>query len=461
MTTDDTLPQSARRADGATLAAIFIMTLLIIPARLVFKVLPLSLTPANAVSLLATICWLLAQFTLSLGMAKGRTPVRTALFVYATAMLATYGYATYGYLPSDELNLADHAFILIIADVGIALLVCDGVRGLDRLDFVLKAAVVGGAAISIIAGFQFAFDLDLTRYLELPVLHYTSDDSAVLERSDLRRVAATTGHPIEFGVVCAMLLPLAVHYGFQARERGEAMWRWWACAGLIALGLMFSVSRSAMLGVFGAGIVLFLGWPGRRRLQALAVTGGFFVAVWLLVPGLIGTIYGLFANIGNDDSIRYRTHDYAVAAAEIARHPWLGRGAGTWYAPKYQVFDNSYILSTVETGLIGITVIVGMFLCAIVSALLARYRSVDEGARDLGLALAAALLVPLIDAATFDLLAFSTVTGLSFLLIGASGALLRHATGTAAPTGTLRRSPLSRGLSAMRARLERTGSAQV
>src|SRR5690606_36041652 len=126
----------------------------------------------------------------------------------------------------------------------------------------------------------------------------------------------------------------------RARERAEPTLRWWACTGLIALGLMFSVSRSAMLSLAGVAVTLLLGWPARRRLQALAVTGGFLVAVWLLVPGLLGTFYGLFANFGTDDSIRYRTHDYAVAAEEIARHPWLGRGVATWYAPKHQVFDN-------------------------------------------------------------------------------------------------------------------------
>lgn len=420
-------------ADGATVACLFAVALLIVPARLVFRYLPLSLTPANVISLVAAAAWLFAQFTTTLGMAKGRNPVRTALFVYLSAMLATYGFATYGYLPSDELNLADHALVLIVAVVGLALLVCDGVRDLNRLDFLLRSVVVAGAIVAVVGAFQFVLDLDLTRYLQPPILEYTSEDAAVLEREDLRRVAATTGHPIEFGVVCAMLLPIAAHYGFRARERAEPTLRWWACTGLIAMGLMFSVSRSAMLSLAGVAVTLLLGWPARRRLQALAVTGGFLVAVWLLVPGLLGTFYGLFANFGTDDSIRYRTHDYAVAAEEIARHPWLGRGVATWYAPKHQVFDNQYILSAVEAGLIGVTVIVAMFLTAGYAALRARHLSSDPATRDLALSLTAALTVPLIGMATFDLLSFATITGLTFLVLGASGALLRAVRD--APTG--------------------------
>ena len=417
---------SPRRADGATVAAVFAVALLIVPARLVLKYLPLSLTPANVVSLAAALLWLCAQLTLTLGVAKGRNPVRTALFAYFTAMVATYGFATWGYLESDELNLSDHAFVLVVAIVGIALTVCDGVRGLRRLDFLIKTLVVAGAVVSMIGALQFLLSFDLTRWLELPILRYTTEgDSFVLERADLRRVAATTGHPIEFGVTCAMLLPLAAHCATKAGLRAEPALRWWACTLLIGFGLMFSVSRSAMLSLIVVGAVLFAGWPARTRVRALAVAAAFLVIVRLTVPGLVGTIVGLFSNLSNDESIQYRTHDYAVASQEIGRHFWLGRGLGTWYAPKHQIFDNQYILSMVETGLIGTLAFAGVFVVGFYAALRARYLTDDPGTRDLGLTIAACLVVPLAGSFTFDLLSFATVAGLSFLLAGAAGALLR------------------------------------
>lgn len=423
MTVDGSPPG---RADGATVAAVFAVVLLVVPARLVLKYLPLSLTPANVVSLGAALLWLCAQLTLALGAAKGRNPVRTALFAYFTAMLATYGFATAGPMESDELNLADHSFVLVVAIVGLALTVCDGVRGLRRLDFVLKALVVAGAVIAVVGALQFLFSVDLTRFMELPILRYTNEgDAFVLERADLRRVAATTGHPIEFGVTCAMLLPIAVHYGVRARELGEPSLRWWACVLLIGCGLMFSVSRSAMLSLAVVGAVLFAGWPNRRRFQALLAAAGFLVAVRIAVPGLLGTFVGLFTNLGNDESIQYRTHDYAVAAQQISRHFWLGRGLGTWYAPKHQIFDNQYILSMVETGLIGTVAFAALFLVAGYAALRSRFLSADPVTRDLGLTIAACLVVPLVGSFTFDLLSFHTVTGISFLLVGAAGALLR------------------------------------
>ncbi|MEU1879484.1 O-antigen ligase family protein [Streptosporangium sp. NPDC020072] len=429
----DLAPPLPRHADGATLVSFFVVSLTIIPARLVFRGIPLSLTPANFMALLAVFCWMFAHFTTTLGMAKGRTPVRTALFVFLTAMIATFGYSTYGYLPSDELNLADHALILLVANAGIGLMVCDGVRGADRLDFVLKTVVVTGAAVALVGALQFLIEFDLTRYLALPGLRYTSEDASIIARSEFRRVAATTGHPIEFGVICAMVLPLAAHYGFKARQLAQPALRWWACAGLIALGLMFSVSRSAVLSLAGVAFVLFLGWPARRRVQAVLVALVFLVGMRIAVPGLINTFYNLFANAGSDDSIQYRTHDYDVAAYELAKHLWLGRGMGTWYAPKHQVFDNQYLLSAVETGLLGIGAVVAMFVCGIYSALRARHLSTDPAVRDLALTLASCLVVPLIGAATFDLMSFATVTGLSFVLIGATGALLRATVSTAVP----------------------------
>lgn len=414
-----------RRADGATLVVLFVVLQLVIPARLVISRLPLSLSPASVVALLIGLCWLCAHFTNTLGIAKGRNPIRTMLFLYICSVLATYGLATYGYLPADELGLADHSLVLAFVSVGMALGVCDGVRGRDRLDFVLKTVVTAGAAVAVVGILQFLFDLDLTQYVKVPGLRSTEDVGFVLDRSARRRVAATTGHPIEFGVMCAMLLPLAIHIAIKTGGQAQSRRRWWVCTGLIAAGLMFSISRSAILSAAGAGAVLFLGWSARRRVQGVVAVVGFLALIKVIAPGLLGSIYSLFANMGSDDSIRYRTHDYATAYAEISKHLWLGRGLGTWYAPKHQVFDNQYLLSLVEVGIIGLVAFMGIFLAGIYAGLRARFMSSDPADRDLGLTLVAILVVPIVACATFDFASFKTVTALAFLIAGAAGSLLR------------------------------------
>ena len=415
-----------RRADTATVVSVFIVLQLLIPTRLVISGIPLSLSPAAIVCLFLGLWWICAQFTSTLGLAKGRNAVRTMLFLYACSILATYGYSTFGYLPSDELQLSDHYMVLAFGGIGLALAVCDGIRDRDRLDFMLKTLVVVGAMVAVIGILQFIANFDLTRYISsLPGLRYSGDDIVITERSTLRRVPATTGHPIEFGVMSAMLLPLAVHYAMAASRRAQPVFRWWLCAGLIACGLMFSISRSAILGMAGAGIVLFIGWPGRRRLQALGAIAGFLAVMKVVVPGLLGTFYSLFANLGSDSSIQYRTHDYTTARIEISKHFWLGRGLGTWYAPKHEVFDNQYLLSLVEIGALGMIAFIGIFLAGLYTAARSRLRSVDTVDRDLALTLAAMIVVPIVGCATFDLAAFSTASALALLTAGAAGALWR------------------------------------
>ena len=53
--------------------------------------------------------------------------------------------------------------------------------------------------------------------------------------------------------------------------------------------------------------------------------------------------------------------------------------------------------------------------------------SSDPGDRDLGLTLAAMLVVPIIACATFDFASFKTASALGFLVAGAGGSLLRTA----------------------------------
>lgn len=416
-----------RRADGATLVILFVILQLIIPARLVISKLPLSLSPANVIALLIGLCWLCTQFTNTLGAAKGRSVVRTMLFLYICSVLATYGVATYGYLPPDEVNFADHALVLAVASVGLALGICDGVRGHDRLDLVLKTVAAIGGVVAVIGFLQFLFGLDLTEYLRLPGLRSTAEDGFIFERAALRRVAGTTAHPIEFGVMCAMLLPLAVHLATKAQGRAQPSRRWWLCSGLIATGLMFAISRSAIVCMTGVAVVLLLGWSAQRRMRALLAAFGFLALIKVVTPGLLGTIYGLFANMGTDDSVQGRTNDYGNVFKEIAKHLWLGRGLGTWSATKYQVFDNQYLLSLVEVGVLGMVAFIGIFVAGLYAALRARFISSNPYDRDLALTLAAMLVVPLIACATFDFASFKTACSLGFLVVGASGSLLRTA----------------------------------
>jgi O-antigen ligase len=147
----------------------------------------------------------------------------------------------------------------------------------------------------------------------------------------------------------------------------------------------------------------------------------------MAVPGLFGTLRGMFSNIENDPSIKARTADYADIARVIDLHPLMGRGFGTFLPSKFSILDNQFLLTIVENGYVGLVVLVGLLLTGVYAAGRARSLTTDEDLRGIGGSLVAAMLVCSIGSATFDLLAFGVATGILFVMVGMSGALLRIA----------------------------------
>jgi O-antigen ligase len=414
-----------QRADGTTLVCVFLLMLLLIPARLVISGISISITPATLFGIGLGLVWFCCQLVTTLGVAKGRNAARTALFLYAVSQLATYGYATRNYLPADEAAAADRTMVVIVAVICVGIAVCDGVRSLARLDVLLRLMAAGITVVAMIGVLQFAANLDLTRFLVLPGLHPATADGFVLTRSTFRRPAGTTGHPIEFGVVCAIGVPLVAHFAYRAKEAGDKSRYWWLSLVVIACGAMTSLSRSAILGLALGGLILLIGWPASRRIHVLAAAPVFVVVMRLVVPGLIGTLFSLFDNISTDPSIKGRTNDYSSAGELIAAHPLLGRGNGTYMAEKYGPLDNAYLGTLVQNGYIGLIALIVLLLSGIYAAGMARKLSRDPVVRDLALTLIACLSIIALASVTFDLLWFTTGQGLTFVLVGAAGALLR------------------------------------
>lgn len=422
-----------QRADGASVACFYLVALLVIPARLKLAFVPITLPPALAVALCLGVLWFAAHLVDTLSMAKGRNLVRVAVGLFLCLHLMTYARATRRYLPEDELSAADSALIRILAMVAVAVFICDAVRDRHRLERLLRLLAGCIAVVSFVGLVQFAVGIDLASYVNLPGLRLQENAYAAFEsRSIFRRPTGTANHPIEFGLICAIAVPLAAHFVFQARDRGAPTGRWFLCLVLVGLGAMLSLSRTAILGLVVAGIVMGMMLPRRHGVPLLAVGATFFVGASAVVPGLFGTLTSMFTNIENDPSVQGRTKDYDEAWKQVALHPWLGRGYGTYLPEKNPILDNQYLLTMIENGYLGLLVFVGLFLAAIFAALRARSLTKDENLRGFAAFLVCATLIGAIGAATFDLLAFSVATGLLFVVLGASGALLRVARAEAA-----------------------------
>nr|WP_227411864.1 MULTISPECIES: O-antigen ligase family protein [unclassified Cryobacterium] len=217
-----------------------------------------------------------------------------------------------------------------------------------------------------------------------------------------------------------MSLPIALHFAFNDTHK-HALVRWYPIL-VIALAIPITISRSAIVAV--AIVLLFLmpTWPRARQWTAGVLIVGLMAAVYVAIPGMLGTIIRLFSGIGEDGSALSRTDSYAIAFDFFLRNPVFGRGFST-FLPQYRILDNQYLGLLIEIGIVGTIALVVLFFVAIATALSRRHRTTDERARSLALSLAAMAAAGACSFATFDALGFPQVAGLMFLSIGLIGGL--------------------------------------
>jgi polysaccharide biosynthesis protein PslJ len=413
-----------RPSDAATVLIVYVILLVALPAQLVFKPLGAVGTPAMLVGLLSLLWWANAGLVPGLRLQTRFQPVRIAVLLLVATVLASYANAALR--PEDPLLVrsADRGLIAIAGWSGVALLAADGILTRERLDAVLRCLVLATGFLASLGIAQFFTGFDLGPiFQQIPGLQPNTSLTFVLQRSAFHRVSGTALHPIEFGVILAMVLPLAAHYAMRARPGRRLLH--WGVVVLIGLGIPLSVSRSAFLGVAAAGVMLMISWSWRQRAATLAIAGGFLVLFSAAVPHLLGSIYNLTINAGTDPSITHRTNDYSLVGTFISQQPIFGQGFNTFVPSRFFLLDNQYLGALIEIGIVGTLVLIVFILTALFTARGARLRSQDEVTRELAQALASSAAVALVTFAAFDALGFFMVTGIMFLIFGCCGALWR------------------------------------
>lgn len=409
--------------DAVSLLTIYLVLLIAVPARLVFGAIGSTGTPAAIVGIVALLWWGAGRIVPSIGGATGLQPVRTTLLGFCVVVALSEIAAAARSMDGVESRAANAALFGLVAACGVAWLAVDGIDRLDRLLVLLDRVVLAGAALASLGIVQFFTGFDITAYLWFPGTHVNGDLQLIQIRNGFNRVAGTAVHPIEFGVVLATILPIAVH---QAMHRGaDSRLRRVLPALLIAAALPMSLSRSAILGVIAAMVVLALGWTWTQRANAAIVTVGFLGVMRAIIPGLLGTLRNLFTNLQSDSSYVARTNHAQEAWNYIGAAPWIGRGFGTFLPDRYVLLDNQYLGLLAETGIIGLVALVGVFCAAFVVAHHVSQTILDPELQSLGRALAAAAVVPLVTYITYDAFSLRMGVGITFLLVGCAGAFWR------------------------------------
>lgn len=359
----------------------------------------------------------------------GPQPMRWAVMFFVIALLASYAAGLIRGMPSIEDNAAIRAIIGSLAFLGIILATADGVHTRERLDGIVRVMLFGGAVVAVIGILQAVLVLDITQYIQVPGLVYHGNLNGLESRGSQLRVASTTGHYIEFSTVMALLLPFAVHMARYAPTRPMRQWSGVAGATMF-FALPIALSRTGIVALAVALIVMLPAWSWRMRFNLIVPTMGLLVLLVFAMPGLLGTLFGLFGDWDNDASVQGRDEDWEMIMERgwLDGHWILGRGQGTFIPTEYTWLDNQWLQQLVGGGIVGVAALASLHLAAIVLSAIAYRRATQPADRHLCACLIAAQMVAIAVGFTFDSLGFRTYAFFIAILAGAAGAMWRITT---------------------------------
>jgi polysaccharide biosynthesis protein PslJ len=412
------------RIDVATYLTIWLVLLYGINARQIVGFVGATGSPALLLALPAAFLWASGWLLPDSGLRRDPHPLRAWLLVFFGFTVFSYALGLTRPLSEAAASSAMRGLITWFALVGVALLVADGIGDPGRLRTLLRRLVWIGGASALLGILQFFTGESLQ--VSVPGLEWSTEDAPGMRtRAGFDRTRGTAMHSIEYSVVLAALVPLAIHFAIYGRTRLQRQLAALSAAGLL-IALPTTLSRSGILSVAGGVAVLALCWSWRRIVNA-ALTGLVVVPlIWMAIPGLLDALIGLFTNTDESHSIQARAGRVPRVMELVRARPWLGIGAGTYTIEDYFLLDNQLWKTMIETGIIGTALLVLLLLVGMFAAAsTARAPWVDEEDRHLGFAVAGCIAALSISIATFDTFFYRILTGTLFLMLGVAGALWR------------------------------------
>lgn len=362
-----------------------------------------------------------------------RSPFQTPLLIIMCATLGSLAVNVGRVAPLGSAVLKSVTFLLSFVLVHYFLI--SVVRSKRTVETLTKFLVVGTAVVAAFSILEQRVHFNVFDHVGtvLPFLVFNGPVEA--DRAGLIRAVGSSSHPIELGVVLAMALPLGLALVFGAGRR------WWIPTTVLAIGVMSAVSRTPMLVLAAAGLVLVWLQPRDvRRLLPLLVP--MVIVVKLAVPGSIATLKNAFFPQGGlvaEQSAYYREADPLLAGGRIrqlgpmlneaGRTPVLGQGFATRQTGftnplrNAPILDNQWLGLLLELGIIGVVGWAALFVgSARRLGRASRRRAGPDGWLAAGLA--ASIVGFGVAMFTFDGFAFIQASFLFWILMSLSGSLL-------------------------------------
>lgn len=409
-----------RPIDAVSVLTAYVVLMMVIPSLARFPPAGTIGSPSVLLAILMFVWWLWEQAHRTVPGPDEPQWVRRASILLLVVILVSFGWMSVRPLPSDEVTVAYSGLLLLVACLGVTLIAAEGVPNRERLDVLIRRMVFVGVLVGLLALVQLLTHAQWINYLVPPPLELeVSDDLGT--RGVFTRPSGTAVHPLEFGAVMAMLIPLAIT---RARWATRNRKRLWASVFVLTLAAMISLSRSAIICTALAIVVLAWRWSMWDKLKAVLVGLVGLGVVALVIPGLIGTLRALFLGSGQDSSVQSRTDSYDYVFQEVGRFFWLGKGIGT-FLPKYWILDNGYLNFLASNGVLGFGCLIAAFLAAFWSAAVGVRLCTSEKDREVAQAILAAAVAGASSIAFFDFFGFIQAAGTFFLILGLCGAVYR------------------------------------
>lgn len=317
-------------------------------------------------------------------------------------VLATVGYSQ---------SMAEILFVL-------AMMAAMGV-GLRRRTFVRSLAACGTVygGLLLLAS---ATGVETAEFLRLPFLQ---EAQGLLDIESVRggflRPQGMAGHPLEAGVVMTILSPLGI--ALCRASTGRTRLGWGVATGVMVLGSLSTLSRSAMVGLIVAVLVMGLRWPLRSVFVTVAGAIAGVLALAVVAPERVAAYTDLFSlSSSTDSSLLSRQVARQQAYATIADHFWTGRGISSHIALGGRILDNQLLGFAVEQGvpvMVMFVVLLGFSAWWLlrVSAGLPRWE------REVAIGLAGSLAALLTCSLILDVFGFPQIRLLTFVLLAVVG----------------------------------------
>lgn len=416
--------RATREVDAVVLLSVYLVVLYGIPSHLVIG----PLGSAGAVSMLLGLggfaFWLLGRTGAVRRTELRPQPMRIAVVLFMICTGISYALAMSRPISSDEISPADVALLSLLSWSGPLLIAHDGVSSRQRLSTLVWRITIAGGLMAALGLVQFFTQQAIVDRIRIPGLTQVAALNAYV-RGGRIRPSGTAIHPLEYGAILTILLPIALHVAFHHRSRPVVL-RWMPALAIGAV-VAISSSRSAYMTAAVAVLVSAIGWSRKQRLVVLTLGVAGVLALMAAAPHLVNSVLNLFTGAEQDPSIASRTDSFSVAGSFLALHPLFGRGLGT-FLPKYRIFDDQYLGLLVSVGVAGTLAFLGILgtaLTLLIRAFRAARRDAED--RDLAVSLVGALVSGFLSLAFFDAFAFPMTMGTVFLCLGLTGPVSRLA----------------------------------